>query len=268
MRRIFSQFRTLALFAPALLVAQISFNPQARQLTPPPSNTPPEQKCIVEGHVTNAQTGEPLKKAMIRLISASSSPKTSRTGGGQGYATSSEADGGFRFDNVEPGDYTLSADRTGYLPASYGAKGARTPGKILTLSPAQQLTNLNVPLTRQAVISGKILDEDGDPVPDVNVQVLSGHWMGGKLQYLPAGVSSTKDLGEFRISHLGPGKYYLFADEQRWIKGEPQASLASGKPDMRPVRTFYPDAVTRAAATPIEIRAGQDAPGMDIRRIN
>lgn len=270
MQRVFLLPCVLALLLSGRLLAQISFDPEAQQLTSPPSNTPPEQRCVVQGRVTNSQTGEPLKKVLLRLTrvggNAPGTVGAIHAAGAQGYAGSSEADGSFRFEGIEPGEYTLFAERTGYLETHYGARNPRAPGKILTLTPAQQLSELNVALTRQAVIAGKVLDEDGDPTPDVTVQVLTTRWIRGKLRYMPSGGSSTNDLGEFRIGHLGPGKYYLFAEQQGgWAMREPQAPATPGKPDTRPVRTFYPDAVTRASATPIEIRPGQDALGMDIR---
>ncbi len=43
---------------------------------------------------------------------------------------------------------------------------------------------------------------------------------------------------------------------------------APGKPDIRPIRTFYPEAVNIESATPIEIKAGQDLSGIDIRLHN
>ena len=217
--------------------------------------------------MTNSQTGEPVKKVQLQLVrgEARAAVAAMHMSGLQGYSATSEADGSFRIEGIEPGTYTLSGQRTGYLAANYGAAGPRSSGKTLTLAPAQQLTNISLPMTRESVISGKVLDEDGDPAPDIGVQALTSQWMGGKLRHVTTGTSTTNDLGEFRIGHLNPGKYYVVAEEQGWMRGQVQGAAAPGKPDVRPVRTFYPDAVTRATATPIEVRAGQDVPGMDIR---
>ncbi|MBV9760299.1 MAG: carboxypeptidase regulatory-like domain-containing protein [Acidobacteriaceae bacterium] len=264
MRCILSQLSALTFFLAAFASAQISFNPQTQQATPPPSNTPPEQRCIVAGRVTNAQTGEPLKKVLLRLDVSTGKLTASRTNAPEGYAISSDTEGNFHFDGVEPGSYTLSAHKTGFLDYNYGAATLRSPARILTLAPAQQLTALDIALQRQGVISGKVFDEDGDPAPSVNIQLLRSWWTHGKLQYLPASSSATNDLGEYRISNLTPGKYYLFAEPQDFASLQ-QSAIAPGKPDIRPVRTYYPDALTLAGATPIEIKAGQDAPGVDIR---
>ena len=82
----------------------------------------------MQGHVTSAQTGEPLKKAILSLTRRGASASIT-VADPQGYSTSSEADGSFRFEGVEPGDYTLSAERTGYLDANYGAKSLQSPAR-------------------------------------------------------------------------------------------------------------------------------------------
>src|SRR5436305_11841092 len=105
----------------------IGFDPRGGQLTPPASNTPPEKRCVLTGHVVNALTGEPVKKAEIRLLSGhrgnstgmvGSSAAMDRAMGGQGYSATSEADGTFRMEGVEPGQYDLSGNKSGFLRAS------------------------------------------------------------------------------------------------------------------------------------------------------
>lgn len=259
-----------ALLLPALLSGQFVIGSggfQGPQLTPPASTTPPDQRCVLQGRVTNSQTGETLKKVTIRLVrhgSGAGSMGAAPTAGPQGYSATSEADGSFRIDNIEPGDYNLSGQRSGYLNTQYGAKGRVGSGTVLSLRPAQQMTDINLALRPQAVITGKVVDEDGDPVAGVIVQVLGEMWQRGKLRYLPRGAANTNDLGEFRSANLSPGKYYLCAQRMNYMRmNEPPP--APGKPDIRPIRTCYPDAVTFDAATPLEIKAGQDLSGIDIR---
>ncbi len=59
----------LFLLTPMLLVAQGNIIVPRQGVPPsaPPANTPPEQRCVVQGHVVDSQTGEPLKKATVRL---------------------------------------------------------------------------------------------------------------------------------------------------------------------------------------------------------
>ncbi|MBV9225482.1 MAG: carboxypeptidase regulatory-like domain-containing protein, partial [Acidobacteriaceae bacterium] len=246
--------------------------PAGGQLAPPVSNTPPEKRCVLAGHVTNALTGEPVKKANLSLTV--SRPGESGTAmmwvngapNQQGYSASSENDGTFRIEGIEPGQYKLSGNKSGFIHSSYGAKRPNQPGTTLTLNPGQQLTDVTLSLTPQAVVTGKVTDEDGDPITGGMIQVIKQTWMRGKLRYMPANGGQINDLGEYRIANLSPGKYYLSAQQfPKSYAGMQELPLAPGKPDIRPVRTYYPGTTALPGATPIEIKAGQDMTGMDIR---
>jgi hypothetical protein len=271
----------LALLSPALVAAQTVgvFSSQTAvagpqigiggmqgpPLTPPPGSTPPEQKCVLQGRVTNSMSGEPVKKASVhlRFLNQVSSGAGMIGGGAQGYTATSDADGSFKFEGIEPGEYSLAGDRTGFLNTQYGAKGPMQAGTNLSLRPSQHMADLNLQLIPQAVISGKVVDDDGDPVGNAMVQVLAQMWQRGKLRYMPRGGSQTDDRGEYRISNLSPGKYFLFV--QKFEMAMPGNDVSPpGKPDIRPVRTFFPDAINMESAAPVEVRAGQDSPGMDI----
>ena len=234
-------------------------------LTPPPSTSKPEDRCVVQGHVSNAITGEPVRKANIRLTRQNVAPNAGNTSQGpQGYSTISQADGSFKIENIEPGNYHLSGDRAGYLLTEYGSKGVGQGGRTITLRPGQQLTNISLGLTPQGVITGKVLDQDGDPVAGAMVQLVVEMWQRGKLRHIMQNGANTNDLGEYRIANVRPGKYYLVAQIMRFSpNGEPPAE--PGKPDIRPVRTFYPEATAIGGATPIQVRAGQELTGTDIR---
>src|SRR4051794_13629205 len=278
LRRFISSLPALLCFA-ALAAAQtsgsISFDPGGGQLTPPASNTPPEKRCVLAGHVVNALTGEPVKKANIRLVSnrrgnntgvAGSFALTDRAMNGQGYSATSEADGTFRMEAIEPGSYNLSGNKAGFLNTNYGAKKPNQPGTAVTLSPSQQITDITLSFFPQAVITGKVTDGDGDPVTGGMVQVVRQTWMRGKLRYMPQGGGQINDLGEYRVANLSPGKHYRSVQQPPMGRmGMQEQAVTPGKPDIRLVRTYYPGTTVLASATPIEIKAGQDLTGMDIR---
>ena len=236
-----------------------------RPLTPPPSTSKPEDRCVLQGHVSNAVTGEPVKKANIRLTRENTAPVADNTPQmPQGYSAMSEADGSFKIENIEPGNYHLSGERTGYLNTEYGAKSVNQRGSTITLRPAQQLTNISLALTPQGIISGKVLDQDGDPVQGAMVQLIGEMWQRGKLRHMMQNGSNTNDLGEYRIANVRPGKYYLTAQIMRFSPNG-ESSVEPGKPDIRPVRTFYPEAGTLTAATPLDVKPGQELTGTNIR---
>ena len=200
----------------------ITAGPANGQLTPPASNTPPEKRCVVAGHIVNALTGEPVKKVELSLATTRNGGNATAPGPAnrQGYSAMSEADGTFHIEGIEPGSYNLSGNKSGFLHASYGAKKPNQAGTVLSLSPGQQMTDVTLSLYPQAVITGKVVDGDGDPVTSGMVQVIRQNWMRGKLRYMPQGGGSINDLGEYRIANLSPGKYYISVQQHPMGQGE------------------------------------------------
>jgi hypothetical protein len=125
------------------------------------------------------------------------------------------------------------------------------------------MRDLNIALFPQCVISGRVVDEDGDPVQAM-VQVFVVAWKHGKQRLEPRGGTSTSDIGEYRVSELPPGKYYVSA-QSRFRMGASELPAIPGKADMREVRTFFPDATSLESAAPIQLQVGQSLTGMDIR---
>jgi len=146
------------LFSAAVIYAQVS--------TPvDTASAPPAQpKARLEGHVLSQTTGEPLRKANLHLA------MLQRLGVGPAnsqmprYVVSSDAGGKFAFEDVEAGRYSLSADRAGYVRQNYGARAANSGGTNLTLDSGQEIKGIVLKLVPQGVISGRVVDEDGDPM--------------------------------------------------------------------------------------------------------
>ena len=99
---------------------------------------------MVAGRLTNALTGEPVKKATVRLTANRAGANgtalmATAAGrfppGGQGYSTTTDNEGSFRIEGVNPGEYRLMANRSGFLATSYGAKGPNRSGSVIRLDP-------------------------------------------------------------------------------------------------------------------------------------
>jgi len=246
-----------SILANAAILPLLAYSQQS-----PISSTPADQKCAVEGRVTNIQTGDPLKKVQVRLTKVSNSTYKVAV---NMYSTTSNADGSFRLPDVEPGSYELSGERTGYLLTQYGAQTPDGSGTVLTLTAGQRIADLSLRLFPQGVISGKVLDEDGDPAESATVSLMARTWVSGKARYIMRGTATTNDLGEFRFSDLEPGTYYVDAKAEQVPKSSDEVSMPAAKPQVEPVRTFYPEATTLDSATPIKVRPGQEVPGINIR---
>src|SRR6185369_16666479 len=60
------------------------------------------------------------------------------------------------------------------------------------------------------VISGRVVDDDGHPMRDIEVQALVAVYEAGERRVVPQGnLATTNDRGEFRLFWLPPGNYYV-----------------------------------------------------------
>src|SRR6476660_6447629 len=212
-------FRFALIALPVLVAAQQPGVVGSSSNQPPansqPVNTQPAQPrdlCSIEGQVMNSLTGEPVRKAHISL-QAMGSPN-SRGANPSTYAAVTDAGGRFTMQDIEPGTYFMGAERNGFIDAQSGRSGQARPA--LTLNPGQHISDVAFRLVPHGVITGRVLDEDGEPVQGVQVNVLRYRFFRGKRQLVPSGGSGTDDLGDYRIFGLAPGKYYLSANYRRW----------------------------------------------------
>jgi hypothetical protein len=227
--------------------------------------TKPEDRGAVEGQVFDAATGEPLKKAnlVLRRVDAPPNPGAPPPS----YSLSTDDGGKFSMKDIDPGRYRLTVNRTGYVNAEYGARGPGRPGTTLTLGRAQVLKDLHIRMTPHAVISGRVLDADREPLAYVSVQAMRYRYINGRRQLTPGGQASTNDLGEYRIFGLPPGRYYLSAVARNTgpemmfsADRSPQQAIEEGY-----VPTYYPGVTDPSGAAPLDVAAGSQLTGMELR---
>ena len=80
---------------------------------------------VVEGRASNAKTGEPVRRANITLRPTGGPGMTGNIGPSAPaapYAATTDAEGKFRIESVEPGSYRMSAERQGFVRQEYGAR--------------------------------------------------------------------------------------------------------------------------------------------------
>lgn len=212
-------------------------------------------KCTVAGTVARQDTGAPLRKATVILRSNETVEKS-------GF-TITDDHGHFEFDNVEPGSYRLDASHNGYLDSQYGQKKPSSPGVNLSLMPGQRMTDLAFKLLRSASISGRVVDEDGEALPNVSVKAYQASSHPGKGGLGAVAGAATNDLGEYRIFDLRPGRYYIRAscELRRNLMGITPSSPQISRENYPP--TFYPNTTDPAKAGTITTKAGDEIPAVD-----
>src|SRR5262249_18701289 len=149
--------------------------------------SPKGATAVVRGRVLAADTGQPLRKAQVRLISTVPGP------GQFPRLTTTDTDGRYEFTEVSGGRYTLTAQKGSYVSLQYGQQRAFEPGKPLEILDGQTIEKVDFVLPRGGVVTGRVLDEYGDPASDVMVAALRYQFVpnGGGRRLMPAGRFST-----------------------------------------------------------------------------
>jgi len=210
----------------------------------------------LEGKVLREPAGEPLKKAIVELIGENQDE-------GGNYTATSDQDGHFKVAGIHPGRYRLFVERTGYIEVD--AKLRRSEGTVLSLEAGQELKDQALHMLAAAILTGRVVDEDGDPMPNVDVTVLRRKFSSGRFKFEPNGSSQTNDVGEYRIGGLLAGKYYVSASPlpnfQSLVPAQKSSDdRATIQPDMAYVTTYYPNTPDRTQAAALELQAGDDLP--------
>jgi protocatechuate 3,4-dioxygenase beta subunit len=234
------------------------------QVSPAPPADKPKEKSKVEGRVTSLATGEPVRKATLRLRGAMTAQPVNAADI-PAYQSITDNEGKFLFEDIDPGRYTLMAERAGFVRQTYGASSPTRPGTLLTLDPGQHLKDLVFKLTPQGVITGKAGDEDGDPLPNISVQVYRQAYVRGKKQLQQTGSAMANAEGVFTVANLAPGRYYLSASDTRVMMPGMRERQGRRGPEEGYVPTYYPNATDPSAAAAIDVAAGAEVRGIEIR---
>ena len=207
----------------------------------------------ISGTVIKEPGDQPLKKVLLHLISDNQKD-------GSNYTTETDPDGHFLFDQIQPGRYRLLLEKSGFR--AINARGHEIDGPLLTVQLGQQISGVLYQMLPTAVVTGKVVDEDGDPMPGYGVTLL--RLKRGKTgQPELAGEERTNDLGQYRFSGLFPGRYFVAVvpppDIRNFahIKGEPESTP---QPDTSYLTTYYPGTNDGTQASPIDVRAGDELP--------
>lgn len=207
--------------------------------------------CTVEGVVVNAVTGEPLRKASVLLRGAPSDAR--EEGAVSVMAAVTDPAGRYSLTDVPPGRYRLIVERSGFVGQQLGASSP------LILVDGAVLKDMNFRLTPQGVVTGRVLDEDGDPVQNAIITCYRLTYTRGRKQWVAVNSQSTNDLGEYRMHSLAPGKYVV------------SATYRTGPPDVRArgaediyAPTFYPGVAVAEMAAPLPVAAGGVLRGVDV----
>jgi hypothetical protein len=221
------------------------------------SSTQKKEECRIEGMVVKLAGSEPLTKARVHLQSMED-----RT---RGISVVTNAGGRFELKGIDPGRYRLTVSRVGFVTQEYGQRKTNDPGAVLSLRPGQELKDLLFRLIPSGVIAGRILDEDGEPLPSVNVTAAREVYADGKRTLAMGATVETNDLGEYRLFGLSPGRYFVSAMYPRWSRlGGSGDSEGSESDQQGYAKMYYPGTADAGKAISLDLKGGEEVPSIEI----
>jgi protocatechuate 3,4-dioxygenase beta subunit len=198
-----------------------------------PRPTPP---LAIAGRVVADETGDPVPNVRVTV----SQP------GGSGPVVLTDGDGRFRLS--VPTDVTrIVASKTGFAPE--------------TVVPMMDGAPTEIRLRRAASISGRIVDEFGQPVVDARVNVASAWTQPGSPSVAKS--TDTDDRGEYRVGGLGAGTFLVSVIT---IDAGATARDNGGRMEFSagPLKTYFPRAPAIADAQPVVVGNGDYRSSVDI----
>ena len=202
--------------------------------------------ATISGRVTT-ETGGPIRRAEVRATS---------NGGLSRFATT-DPEGRFVVRDLPAGAFTLHVSKSGFVPLYFGQRRPFERRTTIQLLPGTRAT-ADIRLPRAGAITGRVVDQTGEPVLGARVQALRRRMVDGQRGLQSAGVTdTTDDTGSFRVYGLPPGDYYVAVTPRRVEdnRGRPVV----GAPLGRGTPIFYPGTANRDEAQRVTVEVSGEA---------
>ena len=215
----------------------------AAQVPPRDNQTVKPGTAVIRGRVVAADTGEPMRRAVLRASSPALQAQRQ---------TVTDADGRYELKELPAGRYSISASKGSYVSLTYGQTRSFEAGRPLDVGEGQTIEKVDFSLPHGAVVTGHVVDEFGEPIADAQVAPMRWATVSGSRRLVPSGRGGTSnDIGEFRIYGLPPGQYLISATMRSTIFNAQSDDRAGS------AFTYYPGTANPAEAQRLDVALGQ-----------
>ena len=238
--------------------AQAPAQPSAQPAQPRDAVPTAKGTAAIVGRVTNLETGGPLRRAVIRITS-STLPSERRV--------STNAEGRYEVRDLPAGEYSIKAERGGYLTLAYGQRRFGEVARPLHLGEGQTVTAIDFALPRMGAISGRVVDDTGEPIARVTIHAMQFGRYEGARKLIPFFVpeeccwrnsfASTDESGQYSLV-LPPGEFVVMGQSRETWPLESDTTQVFGYP-----ATYYPGVIEPTEAQRIRVGVGQEVGNID-----
>ena len=271
----------------------------AADFTPPAENQQPATGAI-SGVVVDGSTKQPLGGAVVLLEVDRADAATQMLRPGPIAQQITDEKGRFVFTSLPPAQYRVNTSMPGYFDGGFGRSVAIREGTRIVLADRQWIDRADVQLWRPGGVTGRVIDELGEPVVGIPVRVLRQVMVAGRPQVASSSNTTTDDRGVYRIGGLSPGRYYVSVPSVQMAASADALAAAVGKGNLGRSSTtgdptldiaghrlvvgrfatpspsadgrarayppmFYPAATSLRDAIAVELEFGTDKSGLDFR---
>jgi hypothetical protein len=173
--------------------------------------------------------------------------------------TITDETGRFQLTQVPAGPYLIQAMAPAFIGPKY--QMSVREGIAINLADGETVEGVDIALTRGGVITGKVIDADGQPLVLENIQV-TGLYEGGQKGQLYLGdrfMFLTDDRGVYRLFGVPPGRYIVSVG----VDGR-AGYVGAGVGKSYHELTYHPNVTDESKAKIVEVISGGEATGVDI----
>jgi Carboxypeptidase regulatory-like domain len=211
----------------------------------------------VAGIVVNDADGAPLGRTQVSVAEVQDRRKAESVVTGE--------DGRFEFRDVPAGKFSLEGARRNFLITTYqwheGFSTAIVTGAGL------KTENLVLRMVPFGSISGKVIDEAGEPVRNARMKLYMQNRQFGQDRVVTYGYAITDDDGKYEFSELIPADYFASAAARPWYAVYPgwvdengvrtRVDTVAPELNVAYATTYFNGATEAEAATPISVEKGE-----------
>jgi len=238
----------------------------------------PDPTAAISGVVVDGTSGEPIENATVMIAGSGAS-------GLMQQRQFTDAKGRFVFVNLPTAlDYTFTANAPGYFSGSFSRESGPSDQRLsIPVKADEWVKDVRLTVWKPGSISGRVIDEHGDPMVGLFVRALGRVPIAGREQLVGGAIAVTDDRGMYRIAGLNAGRYVV---EVPSVQTPPSTNVsaaaspssyggvngaypwspppaADGRSRGYPI-TFFPSARGVGEATAIEVNLAEERAAVDI----
>jgi carboxypeptidase family protein len=191
-------------FAPATGLAVVLLSasgPRPVSQVSGPGREPSRGTGAISGIVSEGTLGRPLPGVVVSLLDGSTRVSV---------GTVTDSKGRFVFRGLRSSDgYVMNATKPGFVGSGLVRAFVLMDVVRIPLAEGEWISDVRVTMWRLGAVSGRVVDENGEPVVDVPVRVLERIPVAGTAQFAAGPAAKTDDRGIYRIAGLGRGNYIV-----------------------------------------------------------